>query len=352
MEEPVISYLEVDAEERPVTREAVEELVRIIRENRSVSASMGAPEDAPEGFFALEMEDGWAFLESVIFVGAMKEHFTYPVNPIWAGSWEEAPKQFDLCELRDPPRRNRSVLFSEWQENLIFCTFSRDLISQSSSSAHTSKQFPWMKPVLRRNVLRDPDLVAECVLHYALTGELYPRLVWESEEDQVMMKQYGHRDILLLGDPKLYEVSEPVLREELEELRPVFQELFNCIRDFRRKHGFGRAIAAPQIGVQKRLICMLTDRPRVIINPELEFVGEETMEVMDDCMSFPGLLVRVKRHRRCILRYLNENWEPCEEQMEDDMAELIQHEYDHLDGILATMRAVDSKAFVMKPQNG
>ena len=304
MEEPVISYLEVDAEERPVTREAVEELVRIIRENRSVSASMGAPEDAPEGFFALEMEDGWAFLESVIFVGAMKEHFTYPVNPIWAGSWEEAPKQF-----------------------------------------------PWMKPVLRRNVLRDPDLVAECVLHYALTGELYPRLVWESEEDQVMMKQYGDRDILLLGDSKLYEVSEPVLREELEELRPVFQELFNCIRDFRRKHGFGRAIAAPQIGVQKRLICMLTDRPRVIINPELEFVGEETMEVMDDCMSFPGLLVRVKRHRRCILRYLNENWEPCEEQMEDDMAELIQHEYDHLDGILATMRAVDSRAFVMKPQN-
>ena len=112
--------------------------------------------------------------------------------------------------------------------------------------------------------------------------------------------------------------------------------------------GFGRAIAAPQIGVRKRLICMLTDRPYVILNPSLEFVGEEKMEVLDDCMSFPGLLVRVERYRHCILRYRDENWQEREARMDEDMAELIQHEYDHLDGILATMRAVDGKAFVMK----
>lgn len=156
------------------------------------------------------------------------------------------------------------------------------------------------------------------------------------------------REILLLGNPTLYEVSESVKPEELEALRPVFEDMFDCIRGIRRDYGFGRAIAAPQIGVLKRLICILTDKPYVIINPELEFVGDETMEVMDDCMSFPNLLVRVRRYRHCILRYMDENWEPQEMRMDDDMAELIQHEYDHLDGILATMRAVDSKAFVIK----
>lgn len=69
------------------------------------------------------------------------------------------------------------------------------------------------------------------------------------------------REILLLGNPQLYEVSEEVKREELESLRPVFTDMFDCIRGIRRDYGFGRAIAAPQIGIQKRLICMLTDRP-------------------------------------------------------------------------------------------
>ena len=156
------------------------------------------------------------------------------------------------------------------------------------------------------------------------------------------------REILLLGNPQLYEVSEEVKREELEQLRPVFTDMFDCIKGIRRDYGFGRAIAAPQIGVNKRLICILTDRPYVIINPSLEFIGEEKMELMDDCMSFPNLLVRVRRYRHCVLRYRDENWQEREMRMDDGMSELIQHEYDHLDGILATMRAIDNKSFVMK----
>lgn len=156
------------------------------------------------------------------------------------------------------------------------------------------------------------------------------------------------RKILLLGNPKLYEISEEVKPEELESLRPVFADMFDCIKGIRRDYGFGRAIAAPQIGIQKRLICILTDKPYVIINPTLEFVGDEQMELMDDCMSFPKLLVRVNRYRHCVLRYKDENWVDCELKMDDDMSELIQHEYDHLDGILATMRAIDNKSFVIK----
>jgi peptide deformylase len=158
------------------------------------------------------------------------------------------------------------------------------------------------------------------------------------------------REILLLGDPRLYEIAEEVKREELEGLRPAFEDLFDCIRGVRRDYGFGRAIAAPQIGLQKRVICILTDKPYVILNPTLEFIGQEQMELMDDCMSFPNLLVRVRRRRHCILRYRDENWNLQEMRMDDDMAELIQHEYDHLDGILATMRAVDDKAFIMRKQ--
>lgn len=86
------------------------------------------------------------------------------------------------------------------------------------------------------------------------------------------------RTILLLGDPRLYEPSEEVKREELEQLRPVFADMFDCIKGIRRDYGFGRAIAAPQIGVQKRLICILTDKPYVILNPQLEFIGDEQMD--------------------------------------------------------------------------
>ncbi|HIU88203.1 MAG TPA: peptide deformylase [Candidatus Avilachnospira avistercoris] len=156
------------------------------------------------------------------------------------------------------------------------------------------------------------------------------------------------RKILLLGAPVLYEVSEEVKEDELELLKPVFTDMFDCIRGIRRDYGFGRAIAAPQIGVKKRIICILTDRPYVIINPSLEFVGDEMMELWDDCMSFPNLLVRVRRHKHCILRYRDENWTEQEMRMDDDMSELIQHEYDHLDGILATMRAIDNKSYAIK----
>ena len=156
------------------------------------------------------------------------------------------------------------------------------------------------------------------------------------------------REILLLGDPRLYEISQEVRQEELEGLRPVFDDLFDCIRGIQRDYGFGRAIAAPQIGVRKRLICMLTDRPYVIINPSLEFLGDEMMELLDDCMSFPGLIVRVERHRRAVIEYLDERFQPQRMELEGDYSELLQHEYDHLDGILATMRAVDNKSLYMR----
>ena len=156
------------------------------------------------------------------------------------------------------------------------------------------------------------------------------------------------KSILLLGNPELYQVCGEVTREELPWMEEVKEDLKDTLLAFRKRYGVGRAIAAPQIGVKKRVIYRHLDTPVLFINPRLEFPDEEEMDVMDDCMSFPNLLVRVRRYRRCILHYLDENWKEQEMYLEDDMSELIQHEYDHLDGILATMRAIDNKSFVIK----
>ena len=71
------------------------------------------------------------------------------------------------------------------------------------------------------------------------------------------------------------------------------------------------------------------------------------IELWDDCMSFPNLLVKVRRHKRCSLRFYDENWKEQVWRLEDDMSELIQHEYDHLNGILATQRAIDDKSYAL-----
>lgn len=86
----------------------------------------------------------------------------------------------------------------------------------------------------------------------------------------------------------------------------------------------------------------------MFVNPVLTFPDDETYTLMDDCMSFPGLMVRVERHKRADIAYLDEHFAPRTMHLEGDFSELLQHEYDHLDGILATMRAVDNKSLYLE----
>ena len=152
-------------------------------------------------------------------------------------------------------------------------------------------------------------------------------------------------DLLLLGDPRLYQVCEPVYQNELPLVKDWGADMHNVMQQIRDKYHFGRAIAAPQLGIMKRLIYMNIDKPAVFINPELTSLSNEKFELWDDCMSFPNLLVKVIRHKHITVNYLDENWQPQQWQMTDSLSELLQHEYDHLEGILCTMRAVDGKAF-------
>jgi len=152
-------------------------------------------------------------------------------------------------------------------------------------------------------------------------------------------------DLLLLGDPRLYERCEPVTEADLPQLPQIAADLRQVMDEVRAKYQFGRGIAAPQLGYMKRVIYLDTDRPRLLINPEFTERSAEMFELWDDCMCFPHLLVRVQRHRCVTVSYLNENWEKQSWPVEDGLSELIQHEYDHLEGVLCTMRAVDGKGF-------
>lgn len=156
------------------------------------------------------------------------------------------------------------------------------------------------------------------------------------------------REILLLGNKQLYEISEKVEKEEIHNLKGVIEDLHDTLMDYRDRYGAGRAIAAPQIGIKKRLIYMHIDHPIIFFNPVLTFHDDEMMEVLDDCMSFPGLYVYVMRHRRCTIKYHDMDWKKCTIELDGDLSELLQHEYDHLDGVLATMRAIDNQSFVIK----
>ena len=159
----------------------------------------------------------------------------------------------------------------------------------------------------------------------------------------------GIDDLLLLGNPMLYQPSEPVLESELSLVPAWVADLDNVMRGIRRRYNFGRGIAAPQLGIMKRLIYVNVDKPLVIINPVLSNLSTEMFELWDDCMCFPNLLVRLKRHQSLTLRFRDENWNTQQLELKDDLSELIQHEYDHLEWILCTMRAIDEKSFQWRP---
>lgn len=156
-------------------------------------------------------------------------------------------------------------------------------------------------------------------------------------------------NLLLLGDPRLYQVCEAVMQEELPLVKTWVADMDNVMKQIRERYHFGRAIAAPQLGIMKRLIYMNIDKPVVFINPELTGLSDEKFELWDDCMSFPNLLVRVSRHVSLTINYLDENWQPRQWHMTGSLSELLQHEYDHLNGVLCTMRAINEKSFKWRP---
>ena len=148
------------------------------------------------------------------------------------------------------------------------------------------------------------------------------------------------RRILQLGDPLLRGVSAPVPTPE--EASAIFEDLRDTLHEFQRTHGFGRGISAVQIGELQRLIYIELDgRAYLLRNPEYEWQSEEKFRLWDDCFSFPNLLVWLERAVSVRIRYHNERGEVEHLEATDAFSELLQHEMDHLDGILSVDRAID-----------
>jgi peptide deformylase len=155
--------------------------------------------------------------------------------------------------------------------------------------------------------------------------------------------------ILQLGDPLLRAVSTPVATPA--EADGVFRDLRDTLHEFQRTHGFGRGISAVQIGVPKRLIYIELDgRAYCLRNPEYEWQSEEKFEMWDDCFSFPHLMVRLVRSVAVRVRYRDESDAVATIEAKDAFSELLQHEIDHLDGVLAVDRALDRDSFCTREE--
>jgi peptide deformylase len=157
------------------------------------------------------------------------------------------------------------------------------------------------------------------------------------------------RRILELGDPLLRTISEPV--SSASEARLILRDLRATLHEFRRTHGFGRGISAVQIGELKRIIYLEFDGlPYCLINPSYERQSAEKLRLWDDCFSFPNLLVYLERSLSVSVRYLDRTGAAQRLEASGALSELLQHEMDHLDGILAIDRALDRHSFATRSE--
>jgi peptide deformylase len=156
------------------------------------------------------------------------------------------------------------------------------------------------------------------------------------------------RDILQLGNLLLLEKSGQIEDFSASDTQSLIRDLSDTLASFREATGYGRGIAAPQIGILKRAI-FIRMQPAgfcsALLNPEIIWSSNEKMELWDDCFSFPDLLVRVERAVQVKVAYTDEHGTPQTLEAEGDLSELLQHEIDHLDGILAVERALSPTAF-------
>ncbi len=162
------------------------------------------------------------------------------------------------------------------------------------------------------------------------------------------------RPILQLGDPVLRERCARVEDPTSANIRELVRDLADTLAYWRNNTGYGRGIAAPQIGVLQRVIFLqLPDsEPWPLINPEIVERSAEEITVWDACLSFLSIFMQVKRHRVITVRYQNVQGQTLTVNAGDErnLSELLQHEIDHLDGILAIDRVFDVKSICTREE--
>jgi len=164
----------------------------------------------------------------------------------------------------------------------------------------------------------------------------------------------GVRTVLQLGDPGLREVCERVADPTSGEIRALVEDLADTLASWRARTGYGRGIAAPQIGAAVRVIFLRLPgaEPWPLVNPEITWRSEEKIVVWDACLSFLSIFMQVERHKEIVVRYqdLRGEWREVRAGEERDLSELLQHEIDHLDGILAVDRITDVRTMCTREE--
>src|ERR1700692_688784 len=162
------------------------------------------------------------------------------------------------------------------------------------------------------------------------------------------------RPVLQLGNPLLRHKSVSAEDPTAPEIRNLVQDLADTLAHWRSVTGYGRAIAAPQLGELQRVIFLRLRRtePWPLINPEITERSEEKIVVWDACLSFLSIFMQVERHREIVVRYqdLRGEWQELRAREERNLSELLQHEIDHLDGILAVDRVTDIRTMCTREE--
>lgn len=155
---------------------------------------------------------------------------------------------------------------------------------------------------------------------------------------------------LLLGDPQLREESEDV--KENENIIQITRDLKDTLTNVQKTEGMGRGIAAPQLGYPKKIVFIQTpDFRETLINPQITWKSDEMFDVWDSCFSLDSaFFVKIPRHRKIKVRWRNPDWEEKEEEFIDGFSELLQHEIDHLHGVMCTDHLSDPKDIVMRSE--
>ena len=160
------------------------------------------------------------------------------------------------------------------------------------------------------------------------------------------------REVLRLGNPRLREVAEAVAEPGSPEVAALLDDLRDTLAHWRATTGYGRGIAAPQLGVRQRVVFMNIDgaSPWPLINPVVVASSAESMIVWDACLCFLDIFCQVSRRRTVTVRYQDVDGGWHELLAEGDLAELLQHEIDHLDGILAVDRITDIRTLCTRDE--
>jgi len=178
---------------------------------------------------------------------------------------------------------------------------------------------------------------------------------WGSSTDPVETSwgRMSERRILQLGDPLLWQPSSPVEQMATRDNEALVRDLSDTLAAFRERTGYGRGIAAPQIGQLRRLVFIRmqpTGFCGPLFNPVVTWSSDEKMELWDDCFSFPDLMVRVTRAFEVQVRYQDDSGLFQTLRAEGPFSELLQHEIDHLEGILAVDRASSPRDFMTRDE--